>query len=249
MNDIEDIEDVEDKFELHVAETDVSSGTIAVSWCISKDMLQDLADRGVRDPQVVICVVPVGECYHIKKEYRKVVSLKDLMAYIEFRCPGKNKIYAFIPMKSKRPARNYFLNKEHGEFETHIVDYDGSQWGSSLQSVESKDVVTVNVPRECFAPEPREWEKEWVNHLFKSKPIDQCHFRRRRIFAYLLQPFIMLANMAMRLLMLTAALIIGSRGVAKTNRVYKLLTYDLEDAWEMLKGGSKTDTRLSSITR
>lgn len=230
--------DVKTSFELHVADTDVTSGTIAVSWCLTKELLQNLADRGLQDPQVVICVAPVGARYHIKKEYRKVVSLKDLMAYIEFRCPGKNKIYAFIPMVDKRKARNHFLCKDGGAFATSIIDYDGSRWRDTLSSLESKDVVTVNVPKECFAREPREWEKQWVNHLFKAKPIDQCDFRRRRIFSYLLQPLIMLGNFALRLLMLIVALIIGSRGVGKINRVYKLLTYSLEDAWEMLKGGT-----------
>ena len=48
--DVEDVEDTEDLFELHVADTDVSSGTIAVSWCLSKDMIQNLATKGLWDP-------------------------------------------------------------------------------------------------------------------------------------------------------------------------------------------------------
>jgi len=48
----------------------------------------------------------------------------------------------------------------------------------------------VLVPVEVFAKEPAAWEKAWVNLFFRSRPGDQCDFRKRRLFAYTIQPIL-----------------------------------------------------------
>jgi hypothetical protein len=63
------------------------------------------------------------------------------------------------------------------------------QWDCTLdRSIYRADrvqaFVDVDIPKECFAREPSDLEKRWVNWLYMSKTVDQCEFRKRRLFAY-----------------------------------------------------------------
>lgn len=231
-------------FEIHVADTDVNSGTIPISWCTNKGLLKELEKHNVRDPQVVICVAPVQD-YHVKKEYRKVVSLKDLMAYIEFRVPGGNNIYAFVSLASKRSTQNKYLAKEHGSYSTSILSYDGKGWADCEYLVDEdaeeedkhRDVAPVVVPKGVFAKEPPAWEKRWVNHLFSTKPEDQCRYRRRRLFAYTVQPLLGALNMAVRLGALILCMLFGFRNLKNWREVFQPLTHSLSDTVESIWGG------------
>lgn len=235
-------------FQLQVSETDVTNGTIAVSWCLDHEMLNELAKHNVVDPQVIICVAPVNN-YYPSKEYRKIVPLKDLMTYIEFRSVGKNRIWGLISYKSPKEARDFYLEKKNGDFKSSILNFDGDKYAAWLR-VEDAEVsvkeegfkdlsepLTVMVPEGVFAPEPKEWEKIWVNHFFRSKVVDQCDFRRRRIFAYTVQPLIMLLSMLGRLCMTILSFGLLLKGFT-LQYILHPLTYKLSDTTDMFEKGS-----------
>lgn len=83
-------------FELHISDDDITGGSVAVTWCVSKETLEHLDNRGIKNPQVVLCTAPEGERYSKSKELRKVVPLKDMLAYVTFKTAGKNRIWGFI---------------------------------------------------------------------------------------------------------------------------------------------------------
>ena len=237
-------------FQLQLADADVTNGTIAVSWCLDHEMLKELADKKISDPQVVIVVSPVDN-YHLNKEYRKVVPLKDLMTYIEFRAAGKNKIWGLVSHKGGKKARDHYMEKKDGEFHTNVLSFDGDQYATWLRDSEDVDLtdpekpeymslsqpVTVTVPKAVFAKEPKQWEKTWVNHLFRDKVIDQCEFRRRRMFAYGVQPFIILGNHFLRLLLTILAAASLCRGLT-LQYLFHPLTYTLKDTFDLFEKGS-----------
>src|SRR6185295_9161179 len=198
--------------EIFISDTDATSGSVPITWCVSPETLKLLAEQEVRDPQIVICVAPAGEKYAREKEVRKVVALKDLMTYIEFRSSGKNNIWAVVSFRDPKSAKNLYLSKKDGAYDSSMLSYDGTDYSGWLKKTDSQyrdeeaiaqaelekthmlsTPVTVNVPVECFAKEPSAWEKTWVNHFFRAKSVDQCDFRRRRLFAYLVQPLVLLA--------------------------------------------------------
>jgi hypothetical protein len=204
-------------FQLQISDVDATSGSIPVSWCLDAETLKLLADEKVRDPQIIICVAPVNTeedplRYRSSKEVRKVVPLKDLMTYVEFRTSGPNRIWGLVSFKSKKEAKDYYLDKKDGSWNTSILNSNGDDYARWLLETEteaarlSKEYTTmtspinVDVPAGVFAPEPAAWEKAWVNHFFKDKVVDQCHFRKRRLFAYGLQPLIALSYILIRLL-------------------------------------------------
>lgn len=237
-------------FQLQLADPDVTNGTIAVSWCLDHEILKELADEKVSDPQVVIVVAPVDN-YHLNKEYRKVVPLKDLMTYIEFRSAGKNKIWGLISHKSGKKAVEHYMEKNEGEFHSNVLSFDGDQYASRLRDAEDVDLtdpenplykslsqpLTVTVPKAVFAKEPKQWEKTWVNHFFRDKVIDQCEFRRRRLFAYGVQPFIMLGNLFLRLFLTIFAVSTLCRGLTLQYLLHPL-TYSLKDTFDLFEEGS-----------
>ncbi len=230
-----------DKFELHVADTDVSGGNISVGWCVPPSLLKLLSDSRTKDPQVVICVAP-AENYHPKKEYRKVVPLKDLLAYVEFRASGENNIWAFVTSRSAKGAKNCYLSRTEGAYDTDILSHDGSEWSWGQKNVHDGSEfsqalpVSVLVPSGCFAPEPSELEKTWVNWLFRDKCVDQCAFRRRRLFAYTAQLVIFSAMMVLYSLITLGALLFGARNFSW--KIAKPLNHSPSNMMEMFEMGT-----------
>lgn len=223
-------------FELKISDNDVTGGSIAVSWSIDPQLIKELADKNVADPQVVICVTPVYN-YRNQREYRKVVPLSDLMTYIEFRVPGPNKIWAFVSLLEKREARDQMMKRADGKFTTDILNWYGDQYSTYDYQKFGSSPLEVTVPANVFAAEPAQWEKDWVNHLFREKPIDQCHFRKRRLFAYTIQPLIMFFNMLIRVILYIPALLIGARNLTPKYLLHPL-TYTLGETQDVVKGGS-----------
>jgi len=65
------------------------------------------------------------------------------------------------------------------------------EWGKPV--LELSDIGThldVEVPDGVFAPEPSDWEKAWCNWMIDSEADNQCNFRRRRLWAYTGQLFL-----------------------------------------------------------
>jgi hypothetical protein len=230
-------------FEIKIADADVTSGTIPVSWCVDLETIKKLSDDKVVDPQVVIVVAPEGSAYSQEKEYRKVVPLKDLLAYVEFRVPGKNKIWAFI--SSKKDARDAYLGKSSGRYITTIISSDGERWGymfdtdaeGNRRPAMGSETISVSVPEGVFAPEPAQWEKDWVNHFFRNKCVDQCEFRKRRMIAYTGQVLLMLGQLVLRSLFLLVALLIGAKNVSLQPLLHPL-QYDMGEAASVCGGGT-----------
>jgi hypothetical protein len=187
-------------------------------------------------------VAPEGKQYGKHKEYRKVAPLSDLMTYVELRTAGPNKIWGFISLNEKKTARSCYLNREYSTFSTDILEYDGSDWGWSQKSYAQNnpelyaESLPIVVPTGVFAKEPPEWEKTWVNLFFRQKPMDQCDYRRRRLFAYSAQPIIMFFNLLFRLVMLFAAAMVGKRGCSFKYLLHPI-QYDMETQFDVFKGG------------
>lgn len=160
--------------ELHVTDNDITHGNIAISWCLDKDTLTYLKEKST-NPHLVVIVSPVDN-YHPTKELRKVIPLKDLMGYIDFKCAGANNIWAFISTSdSKKYVETHYLAKEQyyaggSEYNTTMLDYHGTDWISRYKEPEDlyssnededpilvslvSEPIVVNVPAGCFAPEP-----------------------------------------------------------------------------------------------
>lgn len=203
-------------FELHIDDKAVDSGSVPVRWCLHKDTLKLARSK----PFCILIVVrPLVEdhWYEVRSrgEQRYVCAVEDLMTFVSFRYPGKNRIYAFLCSGEKRTLEKNYLSRSNSrsayenrvinsadEEETNpqflrefrVIDEDGAGW------TRANTYLDVNVPQEAFGEEPAAWEKWWVNLPYPAKAIDQCQFKRRRIGAYSIQPLVMLLFLSIRYL-------------------------------------------------
>jgi len=194
---------------LTIPDKDITNGSIPISWCLDHESIKELMDAGNTNPTILIVVAPQNG-YHIKKEVRYVCALSELMTYISFIRPGENRIFALIFQSSVSSIKDSELSKHKGEYNSRILRHDGTAIYNYDDYI--KTSLDVDVPADIFAKEPSDWEKNWVLWLVKDKGMDQCDFRRKRLFAYTVQPFIMLGNILLRFLFtfLSASLLLKS---------------------------------------
>jgi len=229
---------------IFIDDKDVTSGSIPLSWCLDEEAINSYVEQKCPDPYIVICVIPVEEssCIFLSKEKRFIAPIKDLMTYISFSTKGKNKIFAVI-CQSKSDAQALIRRSSYGEYYrlsiAHVYgenDYCYTDYilGSFTNTAES---LEVEVPAECFAPDPPEWEQAWVNYWFPYKPKDQCEYRRRRILAYTLQPLLFILNMIIRITITIIALFCGSRNTTLQPLMHPL-SNDFETVMNLIGGGT-----------
>lgn len=236
-------------FDLHIADTDVTGGSIPVSWCLRPEALKEIKAQFGDNPNVVLILAP-KENYHIRREVRQVVPLRDLMTYLAFKSGGTNRIWAFI--SGKEDARRSYLCKSEGQYITSLLNEEGDGWSyrflkhvfdketgrdKQVYQPEAYAVIEVEVPQAAFASEPPAWEKKWVEHFFSYKAFDQCEYRRRRLFAYTVQPALMMLLMFLRLVLTLAALAFGARNFSWQPLVHPM-KLDFQDQLEIFGGGS-----------
>jgi len=188
------------KFELHFSEREIISGSIPVQWCLNKELVEWFNNKRVT--HLAIIIRPV-ECTHSRQESRKIVPINDLMTFIDFKYSGKNHVIAFPLKKSKFPK---VMNRGASGWENNLFS-DSDLYDKVCDNLwfdySSKNAISydykynlifaheiVEMPDGVFAPEPSELEKAWVNFFFREPAWDQCDFRRRRMLAYSVQPFL-----------------------------------------------------------
>ena len=224
-------------FQIKVANNDITSGTIPLTWCVDIETLNFLYEQKITDPQLVIITVSPSN-----KTNRYVVALKDLIKYVEFTEPGIHKIWSFISFKSNQDACSVYLYKIHGKYGTDLLNYNKTKWSRIFNYVPDSDdfkptisaeTIQVDVPIESFATEPPEWEKAWVNYHFDTPCYNQCQYRKRRIFAYTLQILLFLLDYIFRSILFSLAFVYGSKGLS-FKYFLKPLTYNILDCIEGL---------------
>lgn len=94
--------------------------------------------------------------------------------------------------------------------------------------------IDIEIDDTFFAPEPSGWESWWVNLWFRSAPLDQCDFRRRRILAYTVQPLVIGVWIVLRTLLCllgaTFCWLFAVRGVS-LKPIFKPFETDFQDTW------------------
>ncbi len=228
---------------------DQANPNLALRWCVDKKTLDELKEKGVKNPQLLLVVVRYprdpSRC-GTKEIERKLVSLDRAMEWLEFNRPGRYTIYTTIVWDDGNSwdfAVGWLLMKDgSGSFKREIFDCDGKFSRTRNPSVEEHSLdegsLDVVVAEELFAKEPPAWLNWWVNLWFKameiSRPTNQCSFRRRAILAFTIQPIPVLVYVLLkspiRLVVALVLVLCGMRGVSFKPVIhpFKLL---LDNVW------------------
>ncbi len=192
-------------YELKV-DREIHGPSVLVRWCLDPETTSLLKDHAEAKPQILLVIAGPHN-----SETRVLTPLENVMQYVEVRRPGPNTILSAIvwrgPYSDHAPQSTY-LRRVHGRYWTDLVARgDVEQEDPQIRSFLSVSgeygmygivgpTLQIDVPKEVFAKEPPKWEQKWVNWLFSHAPVDQCAYRRRRIFAYSLKPFLGLGYLA-----------------------------------------------------
>ncbi len=178
-----------------IADRTTQTATIPLRWCITPQCLEKLREMGVVNPFVLVVVVSGNGKWDSleSREDRYIVPLGRMMEFIPVHRPGISKIFAAIVWDEedgKAGLKQRYLTKERGRYETSVLRYDKEDsFREMMSNFMGSDMVELQVPEWMFAK--KRWDSWWVNLFFESKPVDDCHFRKRRMFAYTAQPLIL----------------------------------------------------------
>lgn len=198
------------------------SATVPVRWHIHADLVDKIGKRGFTNPHLLIVVrnlqpYSYGPVQGVGRTNTGVyiVPLAQELQFVNFTRPGQNEIAATIVEVTKENSET--LRKwKHDPYNVGL-DNEGrptwKPWEYTNKYIYTSAVVTVEVPREMFAPEPKLWQKKLVNSFFPTRENDQCHFRKRLIGAFLMTIPIQILGLVLRPIIALWVLYFGLRKV------------------------------------
>lgn len=210
---------------IKLLETEVTSASLPLTWSVNKNWLK----KNGADWDILFSTVSFDD--DRKTEWRSKCKLTDLVHYVKFLRPGKNRIFAIIPCGYSESVSKYWDSRINGHFEWDIIGQkDGEPHIRDCYINEKSTHLDVDLPEEVFADEPPVWEKRWVNFFFSTKAVDQCDFRKRRLLAYTIQPILIVLMLIVRCI---AFLVFLSVGASKLNaRPLIHPNEHISDIWE-----------------
>lgn len=223
----------------------IDSPSIKVRWCLDKEFLADLK-LSSNEELFVLLLVRINDEYVWDDNFRTLVRAENLETHVIFSTPGEFYITGYLVKHHREGSLTAFsllkhilINKRGGHY-SDLNKYDGddlvpmSYWINSEYFVTGPSRVVIEVPEDCFAPEPPAWEQNWVNMFYPTDPRDQCEYRRRRIIAYTLKPIIMLLYLIFailaRTLVATVMLVFGWWNISLRPLV-SYFNYGIDDIW------------------
>jgi hypothetical protein len=203
--------------EIKLVETGTSSASIPITWCIDKEWLK----KNGTNSFIFLVTTPLDKYFDNKAEWVGYCRISELASYVRFYRPGKNRIFAILdktsPLDKDRIKgllnNNYLIDHPESklEFDGFNPIEDCKINPCCFDLVESH--IDIELPEEVFAKQPSSLESRWVNFFYERAPIDQCQYRRRKIFAYTLAPFLVVLyysiNILLRYLIYVGLLLAG----------------------------------------
>ena len=199
---------------------------LALRWCVDKKTLDELKEKGVKNPQLLLVIAQHFSHHGVTEIERKLVPLGQAMEWLEFNRSGRYTIYSTIVWD---PDNKWIFEVEEPPPKTgsrptqEMFDCDGKFSRTRIERYSlDEGSLDVVVAEEFFAKEPPAWLNWWVNLWFGameiSRPTNQCSFRRRAILTFTIQPIPVFVWVLLKsLTRLVAALILvlcGMRGVS-----------------------------------
>ncbi len=176
----------------------VGDSVLPVSYCLTDKALEVIGRLKMLNPFLLIVVaerriIEESETsdpqYHYHEVSRQLVPLRQGLAYIRFPKAAEYEIRGVVVNANDQKygtLHKAFIKKDRLIKFSYWDGFKKFKDPNRFHQFGNAQLV-VNVGKEFFAKEPARWEKIWVNLLFEGQAVDQCHFRRRRIFAYTLQ--------------------------------------------------------------
>lgn len=183
----------------------IDGPSIQVGWCLSSQLTEELKERcSDREQPYLLFSVGLletpryasGEVMYRKfvEKYRRLVPLDQGMDYFDLFFSGQNYIAAAVVVGRRSKLEAAYCDLGSPSIISQSVS-PSDEWTESFRSFAllafGASLALVDVPREAFAKKP--WDYGWLNLLSKDRKfLDNCSVRRYRLYAYTVQPFVLL---------------------------------------------------------
>lgn len=173
--------------DLHVPDA-VTGPNVRIRWCVRREDADDVAERPPSERWLLVVVRATAHEEEPDVERRYLFRLDDGVAWVPMLREGTNVVGARVLRMPRARARGYL----HGA----VSDFDTDLWHR----------VEVVVPLSVFARPA--FDRRWVNFMTRTPCADECEYRRRRLFAYTLQPLMLVAAVPM-VVAIVVAMVVG----------------------------------------
>lgn len=190
---------------LNGGEREMNSATIPIQWFFSDEVI-------AKNPQyILVCewdrrrigcdgelLLPSNSSNYFGRRY--VCEVSEGVIFLPFLTPGLHRItVAAFGGSSRKGLRNHVLQLLRYDDSYYIpnktrfvlpIDFSAKDKRLPWGVVAAADAL-VNVPEELFAKKPDKgigklvWQ--WVNWPYDKEPINECQYRKRKIFAFTIQ--------------------------------------------------------------
>lgn len=168
-----------------------------VPFCIGFD--KSISDN---NPTKILVIDVTGNQFQtinylkdIGKDFISERTFFDLepINYLQLKRPGiHHLIFVLFNYCSKDYRREFLQTTRSGSYKCGVdyINIESNEFCHQLCYTE----VVVSVPDEYFAPEPKTKFQtmifKWVNSWYKSEPIDECEYRKRKFWAFTTKPIL-----------------------------------------------------------
>jgi len=171
--------------ELNVKSRAPQAPTVEVGWCLLPGTVEYLHKQGVIDPYILLIAIDERG-----QEMRELHQVRKGMTFWTFTRPGKVTLHAMIVFSSIGEGRPLqFLTRHGNGYDVTIFLHDQELRNLNRDGIFGHSEVELVLDEKCFAKEPPAWLKRWVNLAHRGRAEDECHFRKRAIFAFTIQPW------------------------------------------------------------
>lgn len=185
---------------LNGGQKEMDSATIPIQWFFSDEIIE-------KNPRYVLIIEQdkreTEDGNRSCNGRRYVCKVSDGVTFIPFFSPGYHRITILVFGKTDVWSEDYLkrvpaLFSERDKFRPFYfrgVFFDETKdcltclhypYGATTGTV-----IEIEIPEELFAKKPKKglakavWK--WTNWLYETEPINECHYRRRKMLAFTLQ--------------------------------------------------------------
>lgn len=144
-----------------------------------------------------------GKRYEYDSVSERTLFKMEPVHYLQLKEPGEHHLIFILLDDMTSKKRKWLLERSYSGYGEEI-------YFESIEDLELSDQVAycesiVNVPDELFAHKSETFLGKavwaWVNDWYTSKPVDQCEYRKRKIFAFTIKPILWAILFGIRLAM------------------------------------------------
>ncbi|MFH1899493.1 MAG: hypothetical protein ABIJ82_03470 [Patescibacteria group bacterium] len=184
---------------LNGGQSTLDTATVPIEWHFSNELIAK------RPQYIMICdhpdsLVELNNSTYYSFGVRHLFDVRTLVSYVQLHRAGRHCFIALVFYGDKKDALerahkytkkdNRYYNKSLYVHSVLINNQDNDVYSCEMTTVE------FEVPPQLFSERPKSkfgqiiWA--WVNRWCDTDPVDECAYRRRKIFAFTLQPILFL---------------------------------------------------------